>query len=184
MEFGTKIMNDSFGIIPTKQNTNNIRDENYMRYVGWSETDICSDGITGTQRFFSQDTLNVISTKVTQLTMGVHERNIPIKVTDNVISHVMSNVYSNFRPPTGDIHSRYIIPTKEGPYSYIQEMIDRTIEIIVSDLKNSFGMKYNNESLSIWTTVYGDFNAHKLRQHGPIKVVNKRPDPMQFFQNY
>ena len=183
MEFGTKIMNDSFGIIPTKQNTNNIRDENYMRYVGWSETDICSDGITGTQRFFSQDTVNVISTKVTQLTMGVHERNIPIKVTDNVISHVMSNVYSNFRPLTGDIHSRYIIPTKEGPYSYIQEMIDRTIEIIVSDLKNSFGMKYNNESLSIWTTVYGDFNAHKLRQHGPNIVVNKRPDPMQFFQN-
>jgi hypothetical protein len=185
MEFGTKIMNDSFGIIPTPENTNYIRDENFTRFVGWSETDPFSDTVlSGTQRFFSQDTVNIISAKVTELTMGVHERNIPIKVTDNVISHVMSNVYSNFRPPTGDIHSRYIIPTKEGPYSYIQEMIDRTIEIIVSDLKNSFGMRYNNESLSIWTTVYGDFNAHKLRQHAPIKVVNKRPDPMQFFQNY
>ena len=73
MEFGTKIMNDSFGIIPTKQNTNNIRDENYMRYVGWSETDICSDGITGTQRFFSQDTVNVIFATLDRLDAIIHD---------------------------------------------------------------------------------------------------------------
>ena len=87
MEFGKKIMNDSFGIIPTRQNTNNIRDENFMRYVGWSESDPFSGTVlSGTQQFFSQDTVNIISAKVTQLTMGVHEKNLPIKVTDNVIN--------------------------------------------------------------------------------------------------
>ena len=96
----------------------------------------------------------------------------------------MSTVYNNYRHPTGDIHSRYIIASKDGPYNYIQEMINQTIEIIVSTLRNEFGTIYNNESLSIWNTVLGDFNSQKLRQHAPIKVLNKRSDRMQFFQNY
>ena len=155
-----------------------FRDDNYFRYIGWKGGD---DYI---KKYFSDKTVRVISAKITDLLTGVDPHGRPILIPDKTILSVMSEIYKSYRPPVGDIHSRYIIPTKEGPYSYIQEMIDRTIEIIVSDLKNSFGMKYNNESLSIWTTVYGDFNAHKLRQHGPIKVVNKRPDPMQFFQNY
>ena len=45
-------------------------------------------------------------------------------------------------------------------------------------------MEENNKKLSIWTTVYGDFNAHGLRQHPPIKIRKKRPDPFQFHMRY
>ena len=45
-------------------------------------------------------------------------------------------------------------------------------------------MEENNRKLTIWTTVYGDFNAHQLRQHAPIKVLNKRPNPMEFHMRY
>ena len=165
-------------ISPIACNTSEkLRDENFIRFIGWQENSDLSE-------YYSQDTIDLISMKVTQLTMGLHRDNRPIKVTDNVISHVMSTVYNNYRHPTGDIHSRYIIASKDGPYNYIQEMINQTIEIIVSSLRNEFGTIYNNESLSIWNTVLGDFNSQKLRQHAPIKVLNKRSDRMQFFQNY
>ena len=45
-------------------------------------------------------------------------------------------------------------------------------------------MEENNRKLTIWTTVYGDFNQHGLQQHSKIKVRNKRPNPMEFNMNY
>ena len=127
-------------ISPIACNTSEkLRDENFIRFIGWQENSDLSE-------YYSQDTIDLISMKVTQLTMGLHRDNRPIKVTDNVISHVMSTVYNNYRHPTGDIHSRYIIASKDGPYNYIQEMINQTIEIIVSSLRNEFGTIYNNES--------------------------------------
>ena len=41
-----------------------------------------------------------------------------------------------------------------------------------------------NEKLTIWTTLLGDFNEHGLRQYPPIKLRNKRPDPMLFHMRY
>ena len=159
------------------QSNGYICDENYMKHVGWQENNDCI------KTFFDQKTINIISKKVTDLTQGVEKDGRPILVSDKTICHVMSNVYNNHRPATGDIYSRYTIP-KDYPYSDMQELIDRTIEIIVSTIKNEYGMKYWNESLSIWSTLYGDFNEQKLRQHAPIKVLNKRSDRFQFNMNY
>lgn len=154
-----------------------ICDENYMRHVGWQENNDCI------KTFFDQKTVDIISKKATDLTQGVEKDGRPIIVSDKTICHVMSTVYKNHRPSTGDIYSRYTI-AKAYPYSDMQELIDRTLEIIVSTIKNEYGMKYWNESLSIWSTLYGDFNEQKLRQHAPIKVLNKRSDRFQFNMNY
>jgi hypothetical protein len=153
-------------------------DDNFMRNVGFKENNACI------KEYYSKKTRDIISNKITQLLMGVDPQNRPIIVPDKTICSIMSEVYNSFRPPTGDIYGRYNVPSGITPESYVQNMIDQTIEIIVSDVRNNLETEEANKKLSIWTTVYGDFNNEGLRQHPPIKVRNKRPQPMQFFQNY
>ncbi len=155
-----------------------ICDSNYYRYVGYKESNECI------RAYFSADTVNIISNKVTELLMGVDPLNRPIIVPDENICAVMSAIFDNFRPATGDIYSRYNIPQGDGVGSYVQSMIDQTIEVITTDVRNNLEMEENNKKLTAWTTVYGDFNQHGLRQHAPIKIRNRRPDPMQFNMNY
>ena len=164
MEYGSNICSE-------------ICDDNYKRYVGFRENNACI------RRYFSPNTVNTISKKVTQLLMGVHPQNRPIIVPNKTICSVMSSVYYNFRPATGDIYTRYIIPDKEQQ-SDVQNMIDQVIEIITSQIRNEYGIIEANSKLTIWTTVLGDFNSAGLRQHAPIKVLNKRPNPMEFNMNY
>jgi hypothetical protein len=95
----------------------------------------------------------------------------------------MNGIEATYRPETGDIYSRYNIPNG-SPLNQLQEMIDQTIELITSDVRNNLEMDENNRKLTAWTTVYGEFNDHGLRSHAPIKVRNKRPAPMQFNMNY
>ena len=165
MEYATKIDGE-------------IYDSNYMRYSGYSENNDCI------KKFFSPETINIISQKVTELTLGVLKNNRPIIVPNKNIASVMSNIQSNYRPETGDIYSRYNI-VSETPLNMVQRMIDMTIESIVNDIKVNLGMDECNSKLSIWTTVYGDFNPNGLRQHAPITSIRKRkPQSMFFFENY
>tara|TARA_B100001094_G_scaffold327120_1_gene384601 strand:+ start:840 stop:1334 length:495 start_codon:yes stop_codon:yes gene_type:complete len=154
-----------------------IIDQNYLKYTGWSESNLC------VQQYFSKDTVRTISRKVSELTMGVDPENRTIVVPDNRIIEVMNSVWSGYRPPTGDIYSRYIVPSGDE-MSDNQRMIDQCIEIIVSFARNTIGIEENNKKLTAWTTVYGDFNEHQLRQHPPIKIRNKRPNPLEFNMNY
>lgn len=153
-------------------------DDNYKRFVGWNQNNECI------RVYFSVNTVETISHKVTELLQGVDPNNRPIIVPSKTICHVMSAVYDSFRPETGDIYARYNIPMGKGPQNYVQNMIDQVIEIIVSDVKNNLGMEAYNKTLTKWTTLLGDFNKHGLRQHAPIKVLNKHPAAMQFNMNY
>ena len=155
-----------------------ICDDNYVRYVGYKEDNVCI------REYFGTKTVRTISNKVTELLQGVDPDNRPIIVPDKTICDMMSSIYNTYSPPTGDIYSRYIIPTGTSSESYVQNMIDQVIEVITSNVKNSLGMEENNRKLSIWTTVYGDFNEHSLRAHAPIKVLNKRPQPFMFNMHY
>jgi len=151
----------------------------YNRYVGYEQNPQLNS-------FFSNDTINFISKKVTQLLEGVHPENKHIVVSKKNIISVMNNVYSNFRPPVGDIYSRHHIPSQNNVEGYVPEMVDRVIETITSYVRNTIEMEENNKKLTIWTTVYGDFNAHGLRRTGiSLKCVKyKRPTPFQFHMKY
>lgn len=153
-------------------------DYNTIRYVGWNNSNrYCL------KKFFSKETVDLISRKVTQLTMGVDPQNRPIVVPPVRICEVMDGVYQGYRPPVGDIYSRYIIENNEQN-NMVQSLIDQTIEIIVSNIRNSLGIEQANEQLSAWVQLYGDFNTQGLRQHAPIKVLEKRPNPMEFHMRY
>ena len=154
-----------------------ICDFNYLRYPGWSEGNLCI------RELFSPETIQLISRKVTELTRGVDSKNRKIIVPDARICEVIDGIYQAFRPPTGDIFSRYIIPNNEQA-NMVQSIIDQSIEVIVSNIRGQLGMEQQNQTLSAWVTVMGDFNASGLRQFPPIKVQGKRPSTMQFNMNY
>ena len=149
------------------------------KFVGFSDYNLCI------KKYFSQDTINIISNKVTQLLMGVDPHNRPIIVPDDKISYVMDAIYNSFRPDTSDIYSRYNIPTGSTTESYIQNMIDQVVEVIYSDVKNNLEVAENNSKLSIWTSVLGEgLNQHNLRSVPPIKTRVRRPNPMEFNMKY
>jgi hypothetical protein len=152
-------------------------DYNYLRHVGWSENTACF------RKFFSKQTVDLISRKVTELTRGVDPKNRKIIVPDYIICQVQDGIYQNFRPTTGDIYSRYIIPNDQQG-NMVQSMIDQTIEVITDFVRNEIGMEQANQKLSAWVQVYGDFNTAGLTQVPPIKTRERRPAVMQFFMNY
>jgi hypothetical protein len=154
-------------------------DDNFYRFVGYSHKE--NNCIT---EYFSQKTVDIIKNKVTELTLGVDPYNRPYVVADKVIYHVMSQIYDSFRPATGGIYTRYIMPSGTTSLSYVNNMINQVIEVITMDIKTTTGIEENNKKLTVWTTLYGDFNEHKLKQHSKIKVQNKRPAPFQFNMNY
>lgn len=152
-------------------------DFGYIRHSGYQDTSTCL------QEYYSKETICLISRKVTQLTRGVNSEGRPIVVPDENIIDVMNGVHEGYRPETGDIYSRYIVENNNRT-SMVQSMIDQTIEIITSDIRNNLGMEEHNRKLSAWVQLYGDFNTDGLRQHAPIKVREKRPSPMQFHMRY
>lgn len=151
----------------------NVCDQNNLRFVGWSQNRLSTGCLN---ELFSCETVDTISRKVTELTMGIGEEGREIQVLDSTICELLSEVMINQRPKTGDIFTRYIIPDS-GPRNDVQEIIQKVIEIIYRNIKNSLGMEKCNSKLSIWDTIYGEGNPRGLQQtpHGFAKISHKRP---------
>ena len=156
-------------------------DNGYYKYIGWGET------INDRQNYhelWSPNQLQIISDKITQLLQGVHPENRSIIVPYNTIGNVMSQVYETNRPKVGDIYSRYQQGQTELQRNDVRDIIDRTIEIIVSQIRNEYQMIEQNNKLTVWNSLYGDFNPNGLRAHPPIKLRKRGPNRFQFHMNY
>ena len=161
MEYGTDICDE-------------LNADQFIKNVGYSNQ-LC------TMNFYSQNNINKISRKITELLKGVTKDNRPIIVPDNTIRSVMSTVYQNYMPETGDIFGSYSMPNDTN---YVQRLIDQVINIITTDVRVNLGIEESNQNLTIWTTLLGDFNEHGLRSHPKIKLREKRPIPLMFNMNY
>ena len=161
-------------------NTNYVKRNSdlYTKHVGYDNTNLCIE------QYYNPHTIDTISRKVTQLLKGVHPENRPIIVPDNIIKNVMDSIYNNYRPSTGDIYGRYNVPTGTTTVSYVQDMIDQVIELIVADVRTNYETEENNSKLSIWTTVLGSFNDNQLRSHPVIKIKKRHPNYMEFNMKY
>lgn len=154
-----------------------IYDTNYYKYVGWGHNNDSKSSL------FTNNTIRMISEKITELLMGVDPQNRPIKVDDKVILDTLFQVKSSHESrQVGDMYSRHVISYNTSYDEY--KVIDETIGLIVNGVKNDIGMREYNNSLSIWTTVLGDHNQHGLRSHPPLKLRHKKPMSMQFNMNY
>lgn len=185
MEYG-EIIDDGFvpldmNLVEDESVIRTFCDQNSLRFVGWNKN-WRSTGCLN--RLFSVETIRTIQNKITELTMGIGEDDRPIIVPTKSICSVLSDVYINQRPKVGDIYSRYIIPDS-GLRDDVQEVIQKTIEIIYSNIKTSLGMEKCNSRLTIWDSVLGE-NRLGLNPvpHGFAKIAHKRPQQMFFFSNY
>jgi len=150
------------------------------QYVGWFTV---ADWNPLVQRLFTKTTIRVIQEKTSQYLLGVEPNGKKIVPTERVVIAALYGIFKNFHPTTGDIYGKYLVvdQTQRDDYSYI---IDQTISLLVQGIRDDIGMAEQNQKLTIWTTVMGDFNEHGLRQYPPIKINNKRPDPMLFHMRY
>ena len=157
----------------------NTLDNNMNRFAGWQNTAQTS---TNYVELWKPERLYSIQKTITQLLEGV--KPVPIIVSLDVIGNVLSECYDSHRPPVGDIYSRYIQWDIDSNRDDIRDIVDRAIEIIVRQIRTEYETEEQNKKLTIWNTVYGDFNQVGLRQHPPIKVRHRRSDRMQFNMNY
>lgn len=158
----------------------NTCDNRYQKYVGWAQTNTTS----GSQCLFEPETLENISKKISELLEGVHPNGKTIVVTHDVICNVLSTITINCAASRiGDIYTRYYIPQNEPGY-FTPNIINRTIETIVSYIKAEMGMVQTNESLSIWNSILGGQNELGLLPHSKIKLREKHPQYMAFNMNY
>ena len=154
---------------------------NSRRFVGWDQT---ANALGEPYKYlFEQKTIDTISTKISQLLDGVVPET-KIVYPDIRIREVIGQIfYNSKRPDIGSIASKDIIPNEQARND-IRFIIAQTIEIITKTLRTELEMIENNKKLSIWNSVYGDFNEKGLRAHPPIKIRHKRPQPMMFNMNY
>ena len=115
---------------PIEQTYNDTtKDYNFTRYIGYNKPGETSKCYT---EFFSQCTIDQISKKVSELTLGVHPENKNIIVPDEWIIDVMNSVYDNWSGGSfiGSIYTRYNIPNYEND-NYTRSWVDQTINILV-----------------------------------------------------
>jgi len=152
-----------------------------QRYVGWANT---TNDNANTNYLYSPENLQNIQDTIKIALQGVHPEGKDIIVSHEQIAQVVSNIYLNAtRTNIGDIHTRFIIE-QERPRCDIQSINNQAIQAIVNMLKTQFEVEENNKKLTIWNTMYGDFNKEGLRAHPPIKIRRKTPQKMAFNMNY
>lgn len=157
------------------------RDCDQQPFVGWEQT---VDGNEKVAFIFSKQNIDYLSKTITEALRGVDPEGRDILIPDDKICNVLNSVFRNSsRPNVGDIYTRYIIPPIESRND-ILEINNQTIGIIVDYIKNEVGMAENNKKLTIWNSLYGEFNEAGLRAHPTIKIRKRHPQYMAFNMNY
>lgn len=125
-----------------------------------------------------------MSETITRALDGVDPQGRKIVIDHERIAQVLSNVYRfGTRTNIGDIHSRFIVPPSELRCD-LRSIVNQALNIIITQIRNQIEMETHNKSLTVWTTLLGDFNEHGLRAHAPLKIKRKHPQYMAFNMNY
>ena len=132
---------------------------------------------------YSPETLKKISGIITETLKGVDPQGKDIVVGEGVIKSVLNSIIESHIPRSGDIYSKYQIMYND-PNNSAEDIIGKTIEVITYTMRNQIEMTANNNKLSVWDNLFGDFNKHGLRAHPNIKLKERHPDYMLFNMRY
>lgn len=152
-----------------------------FQHVGRDESMQFSDVV------FSEATIDTIYNSVKTLLTQYNENGSltgkpqPIVVPKSTIRGVLDSIYADHTPAVGDMFTRTYHRHKRR--NDIHEIIDKTIEHIVSSVRNTLEMEQHNSTLDKFDTVLGDFNRHGLRSHSKIKIRENRL-PFQINMRY
>lgn len=152
-------------------------DNNNLTYVGW---DTSIDGQSNYKYYFTRENMKYISETITK---RLENEGYYYIVSDEVIGGVMSDMIKYHTPIIADMYTQYIIP-QEKIRDDIKNLNSRVINTIVSSILDEEDAKKWNESLSVWDTVYGDFNRKGLRAHSIIRKKDNDYMKGQFNTNY
>jgi hypothetical protein len=148
-----------------------------MRYVGYEED------YNRNAFIFTNEHVALIQKEVSRLLRGVDPQGRVIQVTRQVVLDSLDNIASGYLPETGAPYGRYMFDD-DCRRNDVASIIGLTINFIASAVKTDLEIQDANSKLTVWTTVLGDFNDQGLRSHAPIKIRERRPDPMMFNMNY
>jgi len=172
---------EKYNVAPPVQGFCVYNNADQQPQVGWNYT---SEGNEKVAFIFSKQNVDYLSATISDALTGVDPEGRRIIIPDDKIVNVLNSVYLNgTRPNIGDIHSRFIVPSIETRND-VRDINNQTIAIIVSYIKNEIQMAENNKKLTIWSTLYGDFNEQGLRAHPTIKIRKRHPQYMAFNMNY
>lgn len=132
---------------------------------------------------YTKKTVKLIQDKVSEYLIGVDSKNRKIVPSERVVVQAIFGVKDRYIPKTGDIYGRYIFDVAFDRDDYTA-ITDQVISLLVSGIGTQIGMEQYNETLSVWTTVLGDFNDHGLRSHPVLKTKERRPDPFLISMRY
>lgn len=161
----------SYGQTSDADNTYYFSDQQY-KFFG---SDIADNPIV--KQFFSKNTVDYISAKITLMTKDVDERGREIIVPDDKILHLMNSVYLSYNPKQG-------FDTKWSPKEYLESLIEQTITQAVFDVRNVLVYEQCTAKYTVWDTILGEDNKRGLRGYAPIKLREKRPNSMEFNMKY
>ena len=99
-----------------------------------------------------------------------------------ILTSVINNYYALDDQP--GLNTLFQIPTRNGNLSKKDKCIIRTINIIVNYIRTETERINCNKTLSIWNSVYGDFNEKGLRAHPPLKILENSPNKPEFHMRY
>lgn len=150
---------------------------NFGRYTGIETVDI-----PYVKDYFNDNVICNIQNFLADRLRPYEKQNRKVIVDKKIIISVMQDIITKKLPNVGSIYTHDIMPTSTQD-DYL-DIINRTIQVIYGNLKNEMEIEQNNAKLSVWSTLYGDFNKEGLRQTPPIKIKRNRPTPMLFNMNY
>lgn len=151
-------------------------DSRYMGPVGWDQSAVGA----GYRYFFSDVNMALVSSRVTDI---LSQYGYDVRMTPRTIGGVMSDVFKNNNPKIGDIRTRYVIPDAK-PRNDVENLTEQAINILVNAYLDEQDTLKINSSLSVWTTVLGDFNGEGLRAHPILKTKENDYIKGVFMENY
>ncbi len=169
--------------------SNGPDDYNNLKFIGWSANQLnCKDVHCGQYSdLFKQETVNYIQREVSNYLTPLTGR--PVVVDDRQIREMITSVWNveSVRPAgifTKDTFNNVGTQWERPAQTPFKRIVEIVIQSITSQIRNLREMADCNNSLSIWNSLYGDFNPAGLRAHPKIKLREKRPATMQFNMNY
>lgn len=158
-----------------------IRDSNSYAFVGYDTTFI---DFELTRQVFCPQNIGKLSAIITELTKDCDPYGRKIIVPPERIAQVLSSVFRyGHRTHIGDIRTKDVIP-QDHSRDDLTCINKQALQIIISTIRNEYDTIKNNQQLSVWTTVLGDFNDHGLRSHDVLKIRRHMPQRMMFNMNY
>lgn len=138
------------------------------------------------KELFNPQNLSIISNKITELLQGLDKDGKDIVVSQENICGILTSVINNYYAIDDQpgLNTLFQIPTRNGNLSKKDKCIIRTINIIVNYIRTETERIDCNKTLTIWNSVYGDFNEKGLRAHPPLKIQENNVNKPEFHMRY